>query len=99
MKVFRMNDFDLVAHYSEEQAKEFYHNYTGVPMDDIEEDFLTWGEVPLTNKMYLPAQEVPEEYQDEPLVTMSNEYYLVPFKWVLERFPDNYPGIIASGEG
>ncbi|MBD8037114.1 hypothetical protein H9635_10185 [Solibacillus sp. A46] len=103
MKVFRMDDFQWVAHYSEEQALEFYHKNTGVPMDELIESLEENGEIPLTDKMYWETSDVDvkemenegfEHHPDSPF----GDCYFVTFDWVIRKNPHSYPGFIASTE-
>ncbi|UZH06381.1 hypothetical protein [Heyndrickxia coagulans] len=59
MKVFKMNECDLVAAETESQAKEFYKKEFG--FDDIAIDFE--GEVPLTDTILINVDDLPEEEQ------------------------------------
>ena len=100
MNVFKVNETDWVAHYSEEKAKAFYHDFTGIPTEDIEEYFE--GQVPLSDIMYWSVEEVDRvdpnhnfsRLEDSPF----GDCYKVPFSWVIKHFPNQYPGIIASTE-
>ena len=100
MKVFKMNDCDWVAHHSEKQAKEFYKEFTGTPMEDIEEFFE--GEVSLTDTMYWDAESVDKKDSNHNFSIQENSpygvCYKIPFSWAIKNYPELYPGIIASTE-
>ena len=99
MKVFKMNDCDWVAHYSEEEAKAFYSDFTGISMEDIEEEF----EGECTNGwMYWDKDEAdrlePEHDFEHEEDSPFGDCYRVPFKWVIKNYPMSYPGCIATTE-
>ncbi|WP_106494918.1 hypothetical protein [Lentibacillus sp. Marseille-P4043] len=101
MKVFRMNDFDWVCAESEEQAKEWYHNETSVDMKDIEEDFEIWGEVPLSDHMWLNESELPvEELKKSQIMErrFGELWIQKTFGWVIEHEKITKPCIISSTE-
>lgn len=103
LKVFRMDDYQWIAHYSEEEALAFYHEQSGVPMDDLKEVFNDWGEVPLTDTMYWEATDITDEEANMAGVeyvgqTAWGDSYSVTFEWVLQNRSHKYPGYIACTE-
>ena len=100
MKVYKMNDFDWVAHYSEEQAKKYYAEFTDTPMEDVEEFFI--GEVPLTDTLYWDIEGVDSRDKNHNFSIQEDhhfgECYKVTFSWALEHYPELYPGIVSSTE-
>ncbi|SEQ22967.1 hypothetical protein SAMN05216232_1968 [Virgibacillus subterraneus] len=102
MKVFKMNDFDWVCAESEEQAKQWYHQETGVDMKDIDEDFEQWGEVSLADKMYIPIDDLPEEEKMSTQLDMKNFYGELcaakTFDWVIKHENITKPCVISSTE-
>lgn len=101
MKVFRMNDFDWVCAENEEQAKEWYQKETGVDMQDIEEGLKYWGEVPLTDHMWLNADELPEDELKRPQIVeqrYGETWIKKTFEWVIQHENITKPCIISSTE-
>jgi hypothetical protein len=99
MKVFKMNDCDWVCAESEEQAKGFYHELTGVDMIDIEEYFE--GEVSLSRTMYISLDDLPEEEMSMPQTTLERygeTWVLKTFEWVIKNDKITEPCIISSTE-
>lgn len=97
MKVFKMNDYDWVCAESEEQAKQFYFDETGV--EYIEEDFK--GEVSLTDTMYISLDDLPEEELSIPQVMQQRygeTWVQKTFEWVIKHENITYPCIISSTE-
>ncbi|UNA01582.1 hypothetical protein MG295_00165 [Bacillus phage vB_BcgM] len=98
--VFKMNDYDWVKADSERRAMRFYREETGISREDLEEDY--FGEVPLTDTMLFHPEDVPE--LDEKMYNFKKEdwygeeYYRVPFWWVILQMETNEPYIIASTE-
>lgn len=103
LKIYRMNDCDWVAHYSEEQAVGYYIDFTGFSTDEVVDEFNEYGEVALTETMYWEVESVSKEdveafglvHESE---SIFGDAYKVPFSWVIERHGSLYPGIIASTE-
>ena len=100
MKVYRMDDYQWIAHYSEEEALAFYHDQSGVPMDDLKQAFDDWGEVPLTDTMFWDVSDITDEEANMAGVdyegqTEFGECYQVTFDWVLQNRAHLYPGYIA----
>lgn len=101
MKIFKMNDFDWVCAENEEQAKEFYEKESGFTREEIEDEFV--GEVPLTETMMIPFDELPPE---EKATTTSADfkkfygeiYVKRSFDWVIKNWELKEPCIIASTE-
>ena len=103
MKVFRMDDYQWIAHYSAEEALAFYHSDTGVPIDDLKQAFDDWGEVPLTETMFWEATDITDEEANMAGVeyvgqTAWGDSYSVTFEWVLQNRTHKYPGYIACTE-
>lgn len=102
MKVFRMNDCDWVCAENEVQAKEFYEKETGFETEEIETDFTSWGEVPLTDTMYISVDDLPLEEQTLTQLNMRKVggelFVLKPFSWVIENEKITKPCIICSTE-
>lgn len=103
LKVFRTDDYQWIAHYSEEEALAFYHEQSGVHMDDLKEAFNDWGEVPLTDTMYWEATDITDEEANMTGVeyvgqTALGDSYSVTFEWVLQNRSNKYPGYIACTE-
>lgn len=97
MKVFKMNDYDWVCAESEEQAKGFYFEETGV--EYIEEDFQ--GEVGLNNTMLVRLDDLPEEELSEPQVMRQiygETWVFKSFEWVIAYENITKPCIISSTE-
>ncbi|MGG3964996.1 hypothetical protein [Heyndrickxia faecalis] len=97
MKVFKMNECDLVAAETEGQAKEFYKKEFG--FDDIAIDFE--GEVPLTDTILINVDDLLEEEQllTQEFTRSGNELFVNrSFKWVIEKEKITSPCIIASTE-
>jgi len=98
MRVFKMNDYDWVAAKNEEEAKTFYEQF--IDRDEIEEDFV--GEVPLTETMWIPFDDLPLEEQKMTQLDMRNFYGELhvrkTFKWVIENEKTTTPYIISSTE-
>ncbi|QDQ03168.1 hypothetical protein FOH38_23515 [Lysinibacillus fusiformis] len=103
MFVFRMDDYQWIAHYSEEEALAFYHEQTGVTMDDLKQAFDDWGEVPLTDTMFWEASDITDEEANMAGVgyegqTEFGDCYKVTFDWVIQNRTHKYPGYIACTE-
>ncbi|AHN24366.1 hypothetical protein [Lysinibacillus varians] len=103
MKVFRMDDYQWIAHYSKDEALAFYHEQSGVPMDDLKEAFNDWGEVPLTDTMYWEATDITDDEANMAGVdyvgqTDFGDCYQVTFDWVIQNRTHKYPGYIACTE-
>ncbi|MDE3837918.1 hypothetical protein C0966_00655 [Bacillus methanolicus] len=100
MKVFKMNDFDLVCAETEEQAKIFYCEESGIDMGDVEEFFQ--GEVSLEEKMLVSVDDLPEEEKMMTQLNMKNiggELFVYkPFSWVIKHQNITSPCIIATTE-
>jgi hypothetical protein len=99
MKVFKMNDFDWVCAETEEQAKDFYQQETGINLKDIEEDFQ--GEVSLNDTMLVAIEDLPEEEQldTQCMRQIGGRLYVYkPFSWVIKNENITEPRIIASTE-
>lgn len=101
MKVFKMNDFDWVAAENEEQAKDFYHQETEISKEEIELEFI--GEVPLTDTMLIPIEDLPPEERDKVKDEEIKNFYgekrvYRTFEWVINRYKINSPCVIASTE-
>lgn len=100
MNVYKMNDFDWVAHYSEEQAKEYYADLTGTDMADIEEEF--GGSVSLNTEVYWLAEDVDAITTDHNFereeYSCFGDCYRVTYSWAIENNPSLFPGIIATTE-
>lgn len=100
MKVFKMNDSDWVAHYSEEQAKVYYKDFIGLTKAEVEEGFV--GEVPLSDTMYWDVEGVDKKDKNHNFSIQVNSpfgiCYKVPFSWTIKHYPNLYPGIISSTE-
>lgn len=96
-----MNDCDWVCAESEEQAKEFYKKETGFEKDEIENDFETWGEVPLSDTMYVTLDGLPTEELKVPQIMKQyggEAWVKKPFAWVIEHEQIKSPCIISSTE-
>ncbi|MEB9014018.1 hypothetical protein P4H82_28005 [Bacillus cereus] len=98
--VFKMNDYDWVCAPTERQAKRFYIEDVGISREDMEEDY--FGEVPLTDTMLFHEEDVPE--LDEKMYNFTKEfwygeeYYRVPFWYVILQMGTGEPYLIASTE-
>lgn len=101
MKVFRMNDCDWVCAENEEQAKEFYAKETGFEKEEVETDFTSWGEVPLSDTMYVSLNDLPSEEMFMPQVTKEycgKTFVRKSFEWVIKHENIKNPCIISSTE-
>ncbi len=98
MKVFRINEYDWVCADNEEQAKEWYHDETGVDTKDIEEDFI--GEVSLDEMMWVGIDDVPEHERNnfKTEVKFGEIWCHVSFDWVIKNESITEPCIISSTE-
>ena len=100
LKVFAMDDNDLVAARNEEEAKSWYEQF--IPRNEVEEYFQ--GEVSLEEKIVISKSEVSEQ-ENQNFVALYGEmpeedtFEITLKEWLKVLLPVEKPFIIASSEG